>query len=66
MSVTALNAPGAEPWLTTAQLADRLQVSARWIAYKRKEGMPFHKWGGVVRFRLSEVEGWLSERSAAA
>lgn len=53
-----------EPWLTKAQLADRLQVSTRWIDYQRSAGMPSAKWAGVVRFRLSEVEAWL-ERSAA-
>ncbi len=55
----------SEPWLTKEQLADRLAVSRRWIDYRRTEGMPCHKWGGVVRFRLSEVEVWLNERSAA-
>jgi excisionase family DNA binding protein len=65
VSVTPIAARSkAEPWLTKAQLADRLNVSVRWIDYQRSKGMPSSKWGGVVRFRLSEVEGWL-ERSAA-
>jgi phage terminase Nu1 subunit (DNA packaging protein) len=64
--VIALGAPAtSEAWLTKAQLAERLDVSIRWIDYRRCEGMPSHKWGGVVRFRLSEVEAWLSERRAA-
>lgn len=65
MSVVPLNAPPAvEPWLTKTQLAKRLHVSVRWIDYRRVEGMPCDKWGGVVRFRLSEVEGWLERRAA--
>ena len=55
----------AEPWLTKTQLAHRLAVSRRWIDYRRTEGMPCHKWGGIVRFRVTEVEAWLNERSAA-
>lgn len=65
-NVVAIGAPvAAEPWLTKAQLADRLDVSPRWIDYRRSEGLPAHKWGGIVRFRVSEVEAWLSERRAA-
>ncbi len=55
----------SETWLTKPQLAERLSVSERWIDYRRCEGMPSHKWGGIVRFRLSEVERWLDRRTAA-
>jgi excisionase family DNA binding protein len=66
MSVVPLNAPQTqESWLTKLQLAKRLNVSVRWIDLQRNEGMPCHKWGGIVRFRLSEVERWLEERRAA-
>jgi hypothetical protein len=54
--------PVSEPWLTKDQLAARLQVSTRWIDYRRCEGMPSHKWGGHVRFRMPEVEAWLEPR----
>lgn len=61
-SVIPLGArPVSEPWLTKDHLAERLNVSTRWIDYRRAEGMPYEKWGGVVRFRLSEVESWLRE-----
>lgn len=63
---TARSAPTSEPWLDKAQLADRLGVSVRWIDLRRSEGMPSHKWAGIVRFKLSEVERWLAERSVAA
>jgi phage terminase Nu1 subunit (DNA packaging protein) len=53
--------PVSESWLTKDQLAERLKVSTRWIDYRRAEGLPCEKWGGVVRFRLSEVESWLKE-----
>lgn len=66
MSVVPMRAPAtAEAWLTKPQLADRLNVSVRWIDLRRKEGMPSHTWAGVVRFRLSEVERWLEERRVA-
>jgi predicted DNA-binding transcriptional regulator AlpA len=63
--VALLHSPTAsEPWLTKEQLAHRLAVSRRWIDYRRAEGMPCHKWGGIVRFRVTEVEAWLNERSS--
>jgi hypothetical protein len=62
VSVVPLTAPAvSEPWLTKEQLAERLNVSPRWIDYRRCEGMPCEKWGGIVRFRLSDVERWLKE-----
>jgi len=65
-TVVPLAAPSrSEVWLTKPQLAERLLVSQRWIDYRRREGMPSHKWGGIVRFRLSEVESWLDRRTAA-
>lgn len=65
-SVVPVTAPStSEMWLTKPQLAERLLVSQRWIDYRRREGMPSHKWGGIVRFRLSEVESWLDRRTAA-
>jgi hypothetical protein len=67
MSIIPLTAPQAsEPWLSKAQLADRLGYSARWVNLRMREGMPHRKWtGGHVRFRASEVEVWLAEMSAA-
>ena len=65
-TLVPLAAPStSEMWLTKPQLAERLSVSQRWIDYRRAEGMPSHKWGGIVRFRLSEVETWLDRRTAA-
>jgi hypothetical protein len=66
LDVSAPRSAVTERWLTKEQLAKRLDVSVRWIDYRRVEGLPCHKWGGVVRFRLSEVEAWLSERRIAA
>jgi predicted DNA-binding transcriptional regulator AlpA len=67
MSVVPLAAPQtSELWLSKAQLAERLGYSARWVNLRMREGMPHHKWaGGQVRFRISEVEPWLAERSMA-
>ena len=57
--------PGCEPWLTTAQLAQTLAMSERWIAYRTAEGMPSMLFGRSRRFRISEVEKWLRERQSA-
>jgi excisionase family DNA binding protein len=51
--------PGNEPWLTSAQLAEALQMSERWIAYQVRAGMPSQKFGRARRFRRTEVEEWL-------
>jgi hypothetical protein len=50
MSVVPLAAPQAsEPWLSKAQLADRLGYSARWVNLRMREGMPHHKMDGRTR-----------------
>jgi excisionase family DNA binding protein len=53
---------GYEPWLNKQQLADYLGFSTRWVELKVREGMPSHRWGNRLRFRVSEVEAWLEER----
>ena len=44
-------------------VANFLGVSLRQVNYLMKEGLPFYKIGRSVRFRLSEVQVWLSGRS---
>jgi hypothetical protein len=56
--------PGVEPWLSKRQLAAHLNYSTRWVELRVKEGMPHERWGGHLRFRVSEVEPWLKERYA--
>ena len=56
---------GPEPFITTAQLAACLGCSARWVEARAHDGMPAYRWGGMTRYRLSEVLDWLRENRAA-
>jgi len=43
-------------------LADHFQVSLRTVERWVADGMPCHRFGGSVRYRISECESWLGER----
>jgi integrase len=60
--VTALIEPMIEPWVTKQQLADHLLVTRRWIEPQQHADLPYLRVGGLNRYRVSEVEGWLRER----
>ena len=51
---------GREPFVDLTTAARFLSVSARtlrrWLA--ESTALPHHRFGGVLRFRLSEVERW--------
>lgn len=47
-------------WLTEQQLADHLLVSVRHLANLRKAGLPYIQLGSSVRYKLAEVEAYLS------
>ena len=53
-------------WVTRAQLADRLQLTVAtlndWASHHT--GPPFRKFGGRVRYRLSDVEVWENEQES--
>lgn len=51
--------PGAEPWLSKKQLADYFGYSTRWVELRVRDGMPAHRMGGQLRFRVSEAEPWV-------
>lgn len=55
-----------EPYLTREALANHLSCDpttvSKWHAY----GLPYHIVGQSKRYRLSEVEEWIAERTAAA
>lgn len=53
-----------EPYLSRAQLATILDMSERWIDYRRKEGMPSYQFGNRRKFKLSEVEPWIAKWQA--
>jgi hypothetical protein len=48
-----------EGWVTKRELALHLHVALRWIEMQHHNGLPHVRRGGVVRYRISEVEGWL-------
>ena len=52
----------SERRLTTAELADHLGMSTRWIRYRLGEGMPCLRYGRTLRFIASDVDAWLNER----
>jgi len=51
--------------LDRAELADLLGVSIRTLARwaKNGDGPKFIKLGGIVKYRISEVEDWMNENS---
>jgi hypothetical protein len=53
----------AEPWLTKRELAFRLRCSCRTI---ERLQLPAMRVGGQNRYRLSEVEAFLTHRSRPA
>jgi hypothetical protein len=48
-----------EPWVTKRELAEHLHVAIRWIEGQHHHGLPYARRGGVLRYRISEVERWL-------
>lgn len=56
---------GPQFWVTKRQLADRLQVSRRWIELQQRLGLPYLRMGGMNRYIVSEVEAWLREHYAS-
>jgi hypothetical protein len=52
-------APLKEQWVTKRQLATHLQVTPRWIELQHPHGLPHLRRGGIVRYRISEIESWL-------
>lgn len=52
-----------EPWMTEMQLANHFGVTTRTIRNWRAQGMPSQKFGGIRRYRLSDVMAWHEEAS---
>lgn len=50
-------------FITTKELCEMLKVSNVTIHNYRKEGMPFEKFGTLVRFDEQKVLEWLKNRS---
>jgi hypothetical protein len=60
-AVTA-TADRRESWVTKQKLAIHLSVTPRWIVQQQALGLPHMHMGGINRYVVSEVEGWLRER----
>jgi excisionase family DNA binding protein len=48
--------------LTLTELRVYLGMSERWIRYQIASGLPVHRYGNRLRFKVDEVESWLKER----
>ena len=48
--------------LTTKELMEKCKVTRTTLADWRKQGLPFKKYGKLVRFDQSEVAEWLKEK----
>lgn len=53
-----------ERWLSKRELAAHYSFSYRWVEEQTRKGMPSRRIGGQLRFRLSEVDPWLSDTYA--
>jgi hypothetical protein len=66
---TNQNSPQAfsqrEPYVTKQHVAAFYHFTPRWVELRVAEGMPCHRFGGRVRFLMSEVDAWLMSAAAA-
>jgi hypothetical protein len=54
----------AEPLVGTPRVAEHCDVHDGTVRRWKREGMPYHAFNSkMVRYRLSEVEAWLTQRS---
>jgi len=55
-----------EPWATSEEICTYLRISpntlTRWIAAR---GMPAHRVGRSLRFKVAEVDAWIRSGAAA-
>lgn len=56
--------PAPDPWLTRAELAERLQLPVSTLAQwaSQRKGPKYGKFGRHVRYRLSDVIAWENEQ----
>ena len=55
----------AQAWLTKREIAHYLGFSVRWVEKQMHLGMPSRRMGGRARFRVADVEGWLSTQEGS-
>ena len=54
-----------EPFITERELAAVLQCSLPAIRAWRRKGLPAHRFGRLVRFKLDEVLAWFGDSTAS-
>lgn len=62
---TTQTLPQREPYVTKQHVAAFYRFTPRWVELRVAEGMPCHRFGGRVRFLMSEVDAWLTATAAA-
>jgi hypothetical protein len=56
-----MSALATEPWVTTDEVAAHLHKPVSWIHQNSERvGLPRRRLGNQFRWRLSEVDAWLS------
>lgn len=52
--------PAADPWLTRAEVAERLQIPVKTLAQwaSQRKGPPYRVFGRHTRYKLSECVSW--------
>lgn len=56
---------GTEAWATKQEVARHYGYSVRWVEMRVRDGLPFRRIGGRMRFQLSSVDRWLAQREAS-
>ena len=51
-----------DPWLTKQQVAEALQFHPRTIERWMQDGLPYRRFGGHPRFRMSQIEAYWADR----
>lgn len=69
MTAAHPSTPTGEPMISPRQAADSLQLPRYWFAnpqLRARYRIPHYLLVGLVRFRLSELIAWASQRSISA
>ena len=58
---------GSDDWMSVDEVAVYLGKSSHWVYQNRvKLQLPFTPVGGTFRFKKSQVDGWLEQKSQAS
>lgn len=59
------NEQGGDPYLTEYEAAELLRLSRRTLQRWRQEGLglPFRRFGGLVRYARSDIDAWAAKQS---